>query len=162
MNGGRALAWLAGGAVMVIVWLSRPFATALLLGALMGFTGEPVYARLAAWSRRPFVASVAVVLTAGLVIVGSLVGFASLFFSEAGVVAIAVREELKPGGLVTTWLDTIMGWLGRFGFSTQAVADRLSAAAGDIASGSAAVAAGWRRAPRASSSASSSRSSPCT
>lgn len=140
MNGRRALAWLAGGAVAVIVWLSWPFATALLLGALMGFTCQPLYERLAARSRRPFLASVAIVLTAGVLIVGSLVAFASLFFTQAGLVAGAIREELRPGGLLARWLDVIAGWLDRFGFSTQALTDRLGAAAGDIASGSAAVA----------------------
>ena len=140
MNGRRALAWLAAGAVAAIVWLAWPFATGLLLGALMGFTCQPLYRRLAAWSGRPFLASLAVVLTAGLVIVGSLVAFASLFFTQAGLVAGAIREELRPGGMITRWLDVIMGWLNRFGFSTEALTDRLSAAAGDIASGSAAVA----------------------
>jgi predicted PurR-regulated permease PerM len=140
VNGRRALAWLAAGALAVIVWLAWPFATALLLGALMGFTCQPLYLRLAAWSGRPFLASLAVVLSAGLVIVGSLVAFASLFFTQAGLVAGAIREELRPGGLLTRWLDVATGWLGRFGFSTQALTDRLGAAAGDIASGSAAVA----------------------
>jgi predicted PurR-regulated permease PerM len=87
VNGRRALAWLAAGALAVIVWLAWPFATALLLGALMGFTCQPLYLRLAAWSGRPFLASLAVVLSAGLVIVGSLVAFASLFFTQAGLVA---------------------------------------------------------------------------
>ena len=65
MNGRRALAWLAGGAVLAIVWLSWPFATALLLGALMGFTCQPLYVRLAARSRRPFLASLALILLFG-------------------------------------------------------------------------------------------------
>src|SRR6185369_16554547 len=34
----RALAWCAAGAVLVILWLARPVATGLVLGALMGFT----------------------------------------------------------------------------------------------------------------------------
>lgn len=140
MNGRRALAWLAGGAVVAIVWLAWPFATGLLLGTLMGFTCQPLYLRLAAWSGRSFLASVAVVLIAGLAIVGILVGSASLFFTQAGLVATAVREELKPGGLITGWLATVTGWLSRFGFSTETLTDRLSAAAGDIASGSAVMA----------------------
>jgi predicted PurR-regulated permease PerM len=59
VNGRRALAWLAGGAVVAIVWLAWPFATGLLLGTLMGFTCQPLYLRLAAWSGRSFLASVA-------------------------------------------------------------------------------------------------------
>ena len=35
MTSRQVLAWLAGGAVVVIAWLARPFATGLLLGALM-------------------------------------------------------------------------------------------------------------------------------
>lgn len=140
MNGRRALAWFAGGAVLAIIWLAWPFATGLLLGALMGFTCQPLYRRLAAWSRRPVVASLAVVLAAGLVIVGCAVGFVSLFVTQAVTLAASVREELKPGGMVTLWLGTVVGWLDRFGFSIESLTERLRAAAGEIASGSAAVA----------------------
>jgi predicted PurR-regulated permease PerM len=72
---GPALAWLAAAALLVIAWLSHLFATGLLLGALMGFTLQPVYERLARWSRRPVLASVVTVLATGLVIVGAVVGF---------------------------------------------------------------------------------------
>ena len=74
MTSRQVLAWLAGGAVVVIAWLAHPFATGLLLGALMGFTLQPVHARLARWSGRPTLASVAIVVAAGLAIVGSVVG----------------------------------------------------------------------------------------
>lgn len=140
MNGRRALAWLAGGAVLAIVWLAWPFASGLLLGALMGFTCQPLYRRLAAGSGRPFVASVAVVLIAGLAILGSLAGFASLFVAQVSSLASAAREELKPGGLLTGWLGLVTGWLERVGLSTEALTERLNAGAGEIASGSAAVA----------------------
>jgi predicted PurR-regulated permease PerM len=140
VNGRRALAWLAGGAVLAIVWLAWPFATGLLLGALMGFTCQPLYLRLTAWSGRPFLSSVAVVLIAGLAILGSLAGFASLFVDQAGALAAAVREELKPGGMLTGWLGVVTGWLDRVGLSTEALTERLRAGAGEIASGSAAVA----------------------
>lgn len=140
MNGRRALAWFAGGAVLAIIWLAWPFATGLLLGAFMGFTCQPLYLRLAAWSGRPFLASVTVVLIAGLTILACLAGFASLFVDQAGALATAVREELKPGGMLTAWLGTVTGWLERVGLSTEAVTERLRAGAGEIASGSAAVA----------------------
>ena len=68
---GRALAWLAAAALLVIAWLSHLFATGLLLGALMAFTLQPVYERLAHWSRRPLLASVTTVLATGLVIVAA-------------------------------------------------------------------------------------------
>ena len=140
MTSRQVLAWLAGGAVVVIAWLAHPFATGLLLGALMGFTLQPVYARLATWSGRPTLASVAVVLAAGLAIVGSVVGFVSVFVTQAVTFAAAVREELKPGGALATWVTTVTGWLGHLGISPDAIVERLRAAAGDIATGSASVA----------------------
>ena len=116
MTGRQVLAWLAGAAVLVIAWLAHPFATGLLLGALMGFTLQPIYARLAEWSGRPTLASVAIVLGAGLVIVGCVVGFVSVFVTQAVTVAAAVREELKPGGALATWVTTVIGWLARVGW----------------------------------------------
>jgi predicted PurR-regulated permease PerM len=136
----QVLAWLAGGAVVVIAWLVHPFATGLLLGALMGFTLQPVHARLARWSGRPTLASVAVVVAAGLAIVGSVVGFVSVFVTQAVALTGAVREELKPGGALATWVSTVTGWLALIGISPDAIVERLRAAAGDIASGSATVA----------------------
>ena len=45
MTSRQVLAWLAGAAVVMIAWLAHPFATGLLLGALMGFTLQLVYDR---------------------------------------------------------------------------------------------------------------------
>ena len=140
MTSRQVLAWLAGAAVVVIAWLAHAFATGLLLGALMGFTLQPVYTRLARWSGRPTLSSVAIVLAAGLAIVGSVVGFVSVFVTQAVTFTAAVREELKPGGALATWVSTVTGWLGRLGISPDAVVERLRAAAGDIATGSASVA----------------------
>ena len=137
---GRALAWLAAAALLIIAWLSHLFATGLLLGALMGFTLEPVYDRLARWSRRPLLASVATVLATGLVIVGAVVAFVSSFVTQAVALIAAAREGLKPGGALIGWLDAVTGWLGRFGISTENLRQRLEGAATEIASGSAAVA----------------------
>jgi len=140
MTGRQVLAWLAGGAVVTIAWLVHPFATWLLLGALMGFTLQPVHERLTRWCRRPTLVSVAIVLAAGLAIVGSVVGFVSVFVTQAVALTTAVREGLKPGGALAAWVSTVTGWLGRFGLSPDALVERLRAAAGDIATGSASVA----------------------
>jgi predicted PurR-regulated permease PerM len=136
----QVLAWFAGGALVVIGWLAHPFATGLLLGALMGFTVQPVHDRLARWSGRPALASVAIVVAAGLAIVGSVVGFGSVFVTQAVALTAAVREGLRPGGALAAWVSTVTGWLGRFGLSPDVLVERLRAAAGDIATGSAAVA----------------------
>jgi predicted PurR-regulated permease PerM len=140
MTGRQVLAWLAGAAVVVIAWLAHPFATGLLLGALMGFTLQPAHDRLARWSHRPTLSSVAIVLAAGLAIVGSVVGFVSVFVTQAVAFAAAVREELKPGGALAIWVTTVIGWLARLGISPDAIVERIRGAAGEIASGSAALA----------------------
>lgn len=116
---GPALAGLAAAALLAIAWLSHLFATGLLLGALMGFTLEPVYQRLVRWSRRPFLASLALVLAAGLVIVGSVAGFVSLFVTQATALTAAAREGLKPGGALIGWVETGVGWLAYSGISPR-------------------------------------------
>ncbi|HEY4908578.1 MAG TPA: AI-2E family transporter [Methylomirabilota bacterium] len=140
MNEQRALGWVAVGAVVAIGWLALPFATALLLGALMAFTLEPVYEMLVRRTGRPFVASLMTVMTSAIVIVGALAGFVSLFVTRAVGLANTVREELRPGGALTVWVDAVTGWLGRFGVSTASVTARLEAGAGEIASRSAGMA----------------------
>lgn len=140
MTGRQVLAWLAGAAVLVIAWLAHPFATGLLLGALMGFTLQPLHARLALWSRRPTLSSIALVVAAGLVILTAVVAFASAFVSQAVTFSVAAREQLKPGGALTTWVEVITGWLARLGLSPEALVERVRAGAGDIAAGSASLA----------------------
>jgi len=137
---GRALAWLAAAALLVIAWLSHLFVTGLLLGALAGFTLQPAYDRLARWSRRPLLASVVTVLATGLVIVGAVAGFVSSFVTQAVALIGAAREGLKPGGVLLGWIDTVTGWLGRFGLSTEKLTERLQSAVAEVASGSAAAA----------------------
>ncbi len=137
---GPALAWLAAAALLAIAWLSHLFAAGLLLGALMGFTLQPAYERLARRSQRPFLASLALVLAAGLVIVGGVAGFVSLFVTQAVALTAAAREQLKPGGALIGWLETGMGWLARFGISPEMLIERLQGAVTNIATGSASAA----------------------
>jgi len=53
-----------------------------------------------------------------------------------------VREQLHPGGALAAWVDTVTGWLSRFGVSPESITDQLRAGAGEIASRSAGW-AGW-------------------
>src|SRR6202041_1616326 len=98
MTARRALGWLAVAAAASIVWLTRPFLSALLLGALMAFTLEPVYAALARRTRRPFLASLTTVLASGAAVGGALAAFVSVFVMRAVGVASFVREGLRPAG----------------------------------------------------------------
>jgi predicted PurR-regulated permease PerM len=131
---GRALGWLAVGAVLAIAWLAHPVAFGMLLGALLAFTLEPVYNVLVRRTGRPFAASLATVVATAVVIVGLLAGFVSLFITRAIAFANNVREALGPGGALTAQIDTVSGWLGRFGISPASITSRLAAAAERIAS----------------------------
>ena len=141
MTARRALGWLAVAAAVSIVWLARPFASALLLGALMAFTLEPIYVALARRMGRPFLASLTTVLMSAVLVGGALAGFVSVFVTRAVGVASAVREGLRPGGVLGARLDAVSGWLAHMGISTSSLSERLEAGAGEIASQSARMAA---------------------
>lgn len=136
----RALGWVAIGAVVAITWLALPFATGLFLGALMAFTLEPVYVWLERRTHRPVMASLVVVVASAVVIVGMVALFVSLFVTRGVGLANTVREELRPGGLLEAWVDTVTGWLARFGVSPESIIERLRVGAGEIASRTASVA----------------------
>ncbi|HEV2057061.1 MAG TPA: AI-2E family transporter [Methylomirabilota bacterium] len=140
MNERQALGWLAVGALVALTWLVLPFVTGLLLGVLMAFTLQPIYAYLVRRTGRPFVASLTTVMASAVVIVGALAGFVSLFVTRAVGLANTVREELRPGGALTVWVDVVTGWLERFGISAASLTARLEAGAGEVASRSAGIA----------------------
>jgi predicted PurR-regulated permease PerM len=135
-----ALGWLAVGAVVLICWLARPFATGLLLGAVIAFTLEPVYALLVRWTGRTAVASLLTVLGSGIVILGLASGFASLFVARAVVLAKFVHDQAQPNGAISVWVESVADWLGRLGLSPASVIERVEAGAGELASRSAAIA----------------------
>ena len=143
MNERRALAWVAFGAVAVIAWFARPFATGLLLGALMGFALRPANDSLARRTGRPLLAALGVMIAATAIIVGALAGFVTIFITRAVALANTVKEELAPGGAITGWVDAASRWLGRFGVPTESLPERLRAVAGEAASRSAGIAAAF-------------------
>lgn len=143
MNERRTLAWFAVGAVVAIAWLAHPFATGLLLGALMGFTVQPVYEGFARRTGRPLLAALTTVLASAVIIVGAVAGFVRLFVTRAIALAHTISEELRPGGAITTWVDAVTKWLGRFGVSSESLTERLRAATGELGSRSAGIASAF-------------------
>jgi len=143
MNERWALGWLAVCAVLGIVWLALPFATGILLGTLMAFTLEPIYALLVRRSGRPMLASLCTVLASMLLILGALSAFVTQFVTRAVQFADATRTQLHGGGTLSVWVDAATGWLDRFGISATSVTAQLEAGAGEIASRSAALAAAF-------------------
>jgi len=130
----QALGWLAVAALVAIVWLAWPFASALLLGVLMAFTLDPLYQWLARRMRKPFLASLTTVLISAVLLAGGAASFVSLFITRVVGFAVSVREELHAGGQLRTWVDAAGGWLTHFGISTSSITSRLEAGAGEIAS----------------------------
>jgi predicted PurR-regulated permease PerM len=137
----RALGWLAVVAAGVIVWLARPFAISLLLGALLAFTIEPVYERQARRSRRPILWAVLFVIATGAVVLAAAAGFVTLFVTRIADFANDFREALAPGGGLATSLSAATTWLGLHGITGGSLMSRLEAAAGEIASKSAVITA---------------------
>ena len=140
-----ALGWLAVAAVFAIAWLALPFATGILLGALMAFTLDPVYAALVRRWHRPTTASLITIATSTLLIVGALSAFMTQFVMRSVSLANTLRDQLHNHGTLSVWIDSATGWLGRIGISTENMTDQLTeqleAGFGEIASRSAAIAA---------------------
>jgi predicted PurR-regulated permease PerM len=135
-----ALGWLAVAALLAIVALALPFATGILLGALLAFTLEPVYAALVKRSGRPVAASLTTIAAATVIILGALSAFVTRFVTRSVDLANAVRLQLHAGGKLSAWIDTALSWLGRFDISAASIASQLEAGAGEIASRSARIA----------------------
>lgn len=136
----RALAWLAAGAVVAILWLARPFLSALMLGVLLAFTLEPAYEFLIRRTGKPYLASLITVLVSAVVVGIAVVGFVSLFVTRMVEFASTVREQLRTGGPLLRWVETASGRLAHLGISKTSLTSRLEAGAGQIASHFAALA----------------------
>jgi predicted PurR-regulated permease PerM len=138
----RALGWLAVAAIAVIVWLALPFVMSMLLGALMAFTVEPLYERVARDRRRPGPWAVATVIATGLLVLVVAVGFVTFFVTRLAGFANDLRSALAPGGALTSSLDTASHLFSRYGISTSRLISGLESIAGAVASHSAVIAAG--------------------
>jgi predicted PurR-regulated permease PerM len=136
----RALGWLAVAAVGIAVWLAWPFLISLLLGALLAFTLEPVYARMIKRGGRPLVWSLTIVIATGAVAVVVAAGFITLFVTHLAGFANDLREGLKPTGGLASSMDTAWGWVGQYGLSVDSLTSRLESGIGEIATRSAVIA----------------------
>ena len=71
----RALEFCALLAIVAVAWLTMPVAAGLLLGALMGFTLQPLYEAMYRRTGRPNLSSLTTVPGSALAIVGTVAGF---------------------------------------------------------------------------------------
>jgi predicted PurR-regulated permease PerM len=137
----RALGVLAIISAVAMGWLALPFATALILGALLAFALEPVWRTLTRSTRKPVVSAVVTVILSGVVIVGALAGFASAFVSRTVQLTNLARQDLQNGGPLSHSLSALSHWLARIGIDPSQLTTRLQASIGDLATRAGSLAA---------------------
>jgi predicted PurR-regulated permease PerM len=130
----RSLGWLTVAATAAIIWLARPFISALVLGTLLAFLLEPLYEWLVGRGFRSSLASLTTVLLSAALVIFGLATFVSLFITRAIQFTTSLRDQLRNGGVLNDRLEALSGWLGHLGISTDSVRERLQAGAGEIAS----------------------------
>jgi predicted PurR-regulated permease PerM len=130
----RALEWCAGGAAVVIAWLTLPVATGLLLGTLMGFSIQPVHEAFERRIKSPVLAAFATVLVTAIVILGSVGGLGSLFVTRAVALTRSLLQALGPDGSLSGFLQSVTGLLEHLGLSVDLLTHKLRDAASEIAS----------------------------
>jgi predicted PurR-regulated permease PerM len=130
----RSLGWLTLVAVAAIIWLAKPFLSALLLGTLLAFLLDPFYQLLVRRGVPSFWASLGTVLVSAALVVVGLSVFVSIFVARAIQFASSLRDQLHAGGPLNARVETLTGWLGHLGISASDVTTRIEAGAGEIAS----------------------------
>jgi predicted PurR-regulated permease PerM len=136
-----ALGWLAVAAILIVVWLARPFVMGMLLGALLAFTLEPLYQRELRLCGRPMLLAITMVIATGILVLAGAAGFLTLFVTRLAAFANDLRQALSPGGALAVTLEGVSQWLSRHGLSISSLISRLQDGAGEIASRSAVIAA---------------------
>jgi predicted PurR-regulated permease PerM len=137
----RALGVLAIIAAAAMGWLALPFATALILGALLAFALAPIYQTLTRITRRPALSAAITVIVSGAIIIGALAGFASAFVSRTLELANLARQDLQTGGPLSHSVSALGNWLARIGIDPSQLTGRLQASLGDLASRAGSLAA---------------------
>lgn len=136
----RALEWGAIAAIVVVGWITLPVAAGVLVGALMGFTLQPLHEMLERRTRRPLLTSIGTVLGVALLIVSAVGGFGSLFIQRGVALTRSLLFALGPNGSLSDWVESVTGRLSRGGFSVDYFNQKLRDAAAEIASLSASFA----------------------
>ena len=130
----RALAWLAGAAVLVVVRLMLPVGLGILLGALTAFTVEPLYARLQKQMGSKGPAALIVVLGTALVLLGVFAGLLSLFVDKGVGFGEKLVGAFTPDGDGTQLLATVTKHLARFGVNHDMLLEKAREGAANVAS----------------------------
>lgn len=135
----RALAWTAAAAVAAIFWLVRPVGLGILLGTLLAFLAQPVYARLRTWIGARW-AVLTTVIASGLALAAALGGLGWLFVSRGTVLSSELVAAVGPRGFIDPALARAGILTERFGVTPDDLRGHLRGLAGDAAGSAARVA----------------------
>jgi predicted PurR-regulated permease PerM len=136
-----AVVVLAIASATAMAWLALPFITALLLGTLLAFSLEPAYRYLTRLTHRPLVASLIAVIVSGVVIIGALGGFVSVFVARTVQLTNAARQDLQSGGPLSHSVTEVTRRLARTGIDSSQVTTRIESSIGALASRAGSMAA---------------------
>ena len=135
----RALGWSAIAAVAVILWIVRPVAVSIFLGALMGFALQPLYERMER-RLRPVPAALFIVLATTIGVVTSIGGLGYLLITKGVQLTRELLAALGPGLSESAWVETLTARASAFGFSPQLVEAKLRDGAAGAAARAASIA----------------------
>ena len=141
----RALDILAVVALAALVWLASPVGVGLFLGALLGFTLQPIYERLRLRGWRPSAAALSCTIAATVAISGAVSMLGVLFVTRGVTLVSSLPALLGPGGAVRTFADRALKGLGPLRLDSGDLASKLEQEAmtlGDRVAGVAAQIAG--------------------
>jgi predicted PurR-regulated permease PerM len=114
----RALGFTALAAVALIFWLMRPMGMAILLGALMAFTFQPTYERLARrWP--PQAAGLATVIGSTLAVALTFGALVWILIHDGVILGRQVLESFAPGGDARHLVESAASVTSRFGISAE-------------------------------------------
>jgi len=121
----RALGLLALGAVACLVRLAIPVGVGLFLGMLVGFTLEPLYARLRKRDLKAGPAALLCALGAAVSITATVVALSTLLVSRGLALVTVVREQLAPGGTLRAMADGVTGRLAALHVDVGSLSSRI-------------------------------------
>ena len=114
----RALGWASVAALGFILWLMRSVGMGILMGALMAFTFQPMYERIARRWPAP-AAALATVLVSTLAIALTFGGLVWLLVSDGRILGREVIEALGPGGGARRVFVAVSNLTSRIGISAE-------------------------------------------
>ena len=136
----RALGLFAVAAVAVMLWVAKAMGVGIFLGALTAFMLQPLYERVLARSRRPWVAQLTCLSVAALAIHLILSGISLVLVARGSVLVRDLIRALEPGGSLREQVVSLNQLLTPLGVDLMQLVDKVRDAATEVAGYAAAVA----------------------